>query len=177
MEAVWVGSVAIGVGRGCGVGGASEVVGCGCADAVEPGQGPLQPVPLSVGLVAGPGLVPTCVVPGPLTCVGTDGLFMTPWLGIFFSRHIFVYPGGGDDVYWPGTHGVVDGDGVGLGDGLAGMGALPSVTGLPQRAITQNVLPSLVTTSMAFRSPVTPAVDSAYARPLLVSVLTPVAGA
>lgn len=57
------------------------VVGAGGGGAVvvrgTVGHGPLHPVGVSNTGVAGPGLTPIGVVPGPLTCGGTNGLTLT----------------------------------------------------------------------------------------------------
>jgi len=51
-------------------------------------HGPLQPVGLSTGWVAGPGSPPTGVVPWPLTWSGTDGLFIGPADGSLDTIHV-----------------------------------------------------------------------------------------
>lgn len=70
------------------VGGASvteppPLGGAEAAGAGEAAHEPWQPVGLSVGFVAGPGSLPTGVVPGPRTCAGTSGFLLTSLLGSF----------------------------------------------------------------------------------------------
>lgn len=141
------GVTALCVGDGMSLGGVvegvdAESVGDGDVDVGEGcGQGPLQPVLLSVGFVAGPGSEPTGVVPGPFTWVGTEGFLCTSWLGSLGATHTEGFCG---DGWVPGAQlgegvglvGVVGGD-VGFGAGLRGTGGVPCLTALPHRAITQ----------------------------------------
>ena len=112
------------------------------------GQGPLQPLGESIGVV-GPASIRSWLSGDGRslrTCSGTSG-----FLSIFFDGSF-------------GVRTVVVGDGFlggGVGAGFSsvgpdGTGGLPVVTGLPHRAITQILTPLGVSIRMAFRFPETP---------------------